>query len=80
MKTSDLVLTLAGSKNGILMIEGISQFVTEEQMMEALQLGYQAILEICQGIESFQAIAGKVKKMDTLHQLPSNLLSQLDQV
>lgn len=39
MKNSSLSLTLAGTKTGILMIEGAADFLSEELMMEALALG-----------------------------------------
>ena len=43
MRESSLQLTLAGTKLGILMIEGAADFLTEEQLLEALTLGHAAI-------------------------------------
>ena len=40
MKNSTLSLTLAGTKTGILMIEGAADFLEENVMMEALKLGF----------------------------------------
>ena len=40
MEASPLQLTLAGTKEGILMIEGASNFLTEEVMVDALKLGH----------------------------------------
>lgn len=80
MKRSELVLTLAGSRNGILMIEGVSRFVTEEQMMEALTVGHAAIVQICHAIDVFQSVAGKAKKLDTLHSLPHSLTQEMDRL
>jgi polyribonucleotide nucleotidyltransferase len=43
MAISTLHLTLAGTKEGILMIEGLSQFLSEEVMVEALTLGHKVM-------------------------------------
>lgn len=78
MKNSTLELTVAGTKDGILMIEGASEFLSEEKMVEAIGLGHAAIGEICDAIAKFQEIAGKPKKLDTLKKLPSRLLDEID--
>jgi polyribonucleotide nucleotidyltransferase len=39
MAKSSLQLTVAGTKDGILMIEGAADFLPEEMMVEALKLG-----------------------------------------
>lgn len=39
MESSSLQLTVAGTKDGILMIEGAADFLSEELMVEALKLG-----------------------------------------
>ena len=39
MANSTLQLTVAGTKEGILMIEGAANFLPEEVMVEALKLG-----------------------------------------
>lgn len=44
MQMSPLQLTLAGTKEGILMIEGASDFLTEEIMVEALALGHKVCI------------------------------------
>lgn len=80
MKNSTLSLTLAGTKSGILMIEGASDFLTEELMVEALTLGHKAIGEICDGLEAFQKVAGKVKLVDNLRKIPSNLVDSMDEL
>lgn len=43
MQNSTLTLTLAGTKSGILMVEGAADFLSEDVMVKALQLGHQAI-------------------------------------
>lgn len=55
---SSLQITMAGTKDGILMIEGFAQFIPEETFMNAMTKGHEAIRTICNGIDVFQRIAG----------------------
>ena len=70
MVHSKLDLVLAGTHDAILMIEGYCDFLTEEQIIEAIDLGHKAIAQICDCQAKFQKMAGKAKKRDTLRALP----------
>jgi polyribonucleotide nucleotidyltransferase len=65
-KQSELELILAGTAEAILMIEGTANFLTEEQILEAIEIGHQAICEIATAISQWQAKIGKPKKVDRL--------------
>lgn len=78
MDKSPLQLTVAGTKDGILMIEGLSDFLSEEVMVEALSLGHKAIGEICDALQQFQSLAGSPKKTDTLRKTPADLVDKMD--
>ena len=80
MANSTLQLTVAGTKDGILMIEGFANFVTEEVFLKALSAGHEAIGTICDGISAFQKFAGKEKKTDTLRTIPKDLIENMDKV
>ena len=80
MANSTLQLTMAGTKDGILMIEGFADFVTEEIFLSALAAGHEAIGIICDGITTFQKIVGKEKKTDTLRLIPKDLIEIMDKV
>ena len=77
---STLQLILAGTKDGILMIEGFADVVSEEVFLTALQQGHEAIATICDGISHFQSIAGVSKKTDTLRNIPKDLIENMDKV
>ncbi|QDT31768.1 polyribonucleotide nucleotidyltransferase [Thalassoglobus polymorphus] len=47
MKESDLDLVMAGSKESVLMIEGFGDQIPEDQMVDALMFGHEAVIEIC---------------------------------
>lgn len=63
-KKSRLDLILAGTEDAILMIEGYCDFLTEEQIIEAVEEGHQAIRKICQCLSDWQKVVGKPKKRD----------------
>lgn len=60
------------------MIEGAAQFLTEDQLLAAIDIGHQAIRQICEAIETFAQQVGKAKKTELLHRLPSSLVDEMD--
>jgi polyribonucleotide nucleotidyltransferase len=66
MEHSKLHLTVAGTKDAVLMIEGAADFLTEEVMIEAVTFGHTAIKTICVALEEFGEVAGKEKNYSTL--------------
>jgi len=67
MKQSKLDLMLAGTEDAILMIEGYADFLTEEQVLEALEIGHQAIRVLCEAIHKWQQEIGKPKMGDDIY-------------
>jgi polyribonucleotide nucleotidyltransferase len=61
-KRSALDLVIAGTKDGIVMVEAGAKEVPENQMVQALERGHGAIKEIVAGIEALVAQAGKPKR------------------
>lgn len=72
-KSSRLDLLLAGTEDAILMIEGFCDFLTEEQILEAIDEGHLAIRNICQSLQDWQREIGK-PKMAVQLRLPSQEL------
>lgn len=70
MKNSKLDLVLAGTEDAILMIEGFCDFLTEEQVLEAIEIGGKAIHDFCHQLKSWQAKVGVAKKLDTIRKIP----------
>ncbi|MBA3815253.1 MAG: polyribonucleotide nucleotidyltransferase [Parachlamydiaceae bacterium] len=79
-KSSKLDLLLAGSDDAILMIEGFCDFLTEEQVLEALTLGHEAIKKICHAITDWCKLVGKPKQLATIRKLPQELLNEVEQL
>jgi len=77
-ETSILDLVIAGTEDAILMIEGYCDFLSEEQVLEAIEEGHSAIKDICQCLADWQNEIGKQKNRATLRVLPEELLKKID--
>ncbi|MGD9904475.1 MAG: polyribonucleotide nucleotidyltransferase [Vicinamibacterales bacterium] len=60
-KQSRLDLVVAGSKDGIVMVEAGAQEVSEEEAITALEVAHEAIKGICGMIDDLAAAAGRTK-------------------
>lgn len=79
-KKSKLDLVLAGSEDAILMIEGYCDFLTEEQILDAVEEGHQAIRQICQCLSDWQKMIGKPKDRTSLRLVPEELTKEIQQL
>ncbi len=79
-KKSRLDLILAGTEDAVLMIEGYCDFLTEEQILAAIEEGQAAIRQICQGLEEWQRVIGKPKRKGELRVPSKELIAQIDQL
>ena len=66
LEVSDLDLTVAGTKHAINMVEAGSKEVSEEDMLEALMFGHDAVKELCEFQEEIIKEIG-VEKMEYEH-------------
>jgi polyribonucleotide nucleotidyltransferase len=80
MEKSRLDLLLAGTEDAILMIEGYADFLTEEQILEAVTEGHAAIKIICQALSEWQKVVGKPKVRDDLRVPPQELINEMDKL
>lgn len=79
-KKSKLDLVIAGTEDAILMIEGFCDFLTEDQLLEALEKGHASIKEICHALSQWQAKIGKPKNREHLRKIPHSLQEEVKQV
>ncbi len=73
-----LDLMIAGTEDGILMIEGYCDFLSEEKILEAITEGHLAIKEICQKLSDWQQMIGKTKNRNDLQLLPETLIEEVN--
>jgi len=66
MERSRLDLTMAGTKDAVLMIEGAADFLPEKLMVDAVAFGHASIKTITAGLEELSEIMGITKITDTI--------------
>jgi len=76
-ETSKLNIMVAGTKDGIVMIESGAQDVSEERVVDAIEFGHEQIKKICAGIEDLVARAGKQKRLVTAAETDHEYLAAL---
>ena len=79
-KASKLDLLIAGTEDAVLMIEGFCDFLTEEQVLEAIQVGHSGIKIICEALSDWQKKVGKTKERGTLHVTPKEVLDAVEKI
>ena len=77
LEVSDLDLTVAGTKYAINMVEAGAKEVSEDDMLEALMFGHEAVKELCEFQEEIIQEIG-VEKMEYEHiELPEELVNEI---
>jgi len=79
-KKSTLDLVLAGTESAILMIEGFCDFLTEEEVLSAIEYGHSSIKIICQALSKWQEEIGKEKNFDVLYKFPENIKEDVEKI
>ena len=70
---SSIHLSLAGTKDAILMIEAGANEVTDAEMVGAIMYGHEEIKKVCAFIEEIQKEVGKPKREMELYHIPEDL-------
>lgn len=81
-EASPLKLTIAGTADAVLMIEGEADFLPEATFLEAVRFGHRAVQVLCQGIEQLGHTKGSTanKKTDTLQPIPENIQNRVHEI
>ena len=77
MEKSRLDLMIAGTEDAILMIEGFADFLSEDQLLEAVEEGHKAIQEICRKLSEWQNLIGKPKNLSTIKHSSEEVLREV---
>jgi polyribonucleotide nucleotidyltransferase len=75
---ADLSLTVAGTKQAINMVEAGAKEVSEEDMLTALQIGHDAIKELCAIEEEVIAACAKPKMEVVLYAIDPEIIKYVD--
>lgn len=73
LETSDINLTVAGTKKAINMVEAGAKQVSEDDMLEALLFAHEEIKRLCEFQEEIQKAIGKEKMVPDLFKIPEEL-------
>ncbi len=79
-QNSSLNLLIAGTDDAVLMIEGHCDFLTEEQVLESIKAGHEAIKKICAAILAWAKVVGKEKARTAIRQLPKEVIDAVDEI
>ncbi|KAJ6761742.1 POLYRIBONUCLEOTIDE NUCLEOTIDYLTRANSFERASE [Salix koriyanagi] len=80
MEESELDLLLAGTDSAIFMIEGYCNFLTEEKLLEAVQIGQDAVRTICNEVSVLVKKCGKAKMIDAIKLPPAELYKHVEEI
>lgn len=76
-KLSRLDLVIAGTEDAVLMIEGYCDFLTEAQVLEAIETGHRGIKAICHALTEWQKEVGKEKNRSALRTIPADVIATI---
>jgi polyribonucleotide nucleotidyltransferase len=77
---SKLDLMIAGTEDAVLMIEGLCDFLTEEQVLEAIEVGHASIKIICHALKEWQGRIGKPKNRSSLRNISDDLYHEVSSI
>jgi polyribonucleotide nucleotidyltransferase len=77
MKSSDINLVVAGSKTGIIMVEGGAETVSEEEMIDAIYFGHTAMQPIIEMQEELKQALGKEKRVIAAPEVDQELFAKI---
>jgi len=77
---SDMDIFLSGSRDAIVMVEGGAQMVPEDEILEALYAGHEAIGPLLQLQEDLRREVGKAKRHVPLAQLDSAIIRRVEEL
>src|SRR5437879_2139985 len=78
-KESKLDLVVAGSTDGLVMVEAGAKEVTEEQVVEALETAHAAIKDIVSAIDALAAEAGKKKMTIAIKEIGHDFYREVEE-
>jgi polyribonucleotide nucleotidyltransferase len=77
LENTDLDLIVAGTSEGILMVEAGANEIPEAEILDALDIAHDAIKKLCAAQEELREKAGKEKTQVDVPQVPEDLYEQI---
>lgn len=73
MEASSMNITVAGSEEAIMMVEGGANQAPEEEVLDAIMFGHEAIKELCRFQKTIIAEVGKPKQVWKFEEVPAEI-------
>jgi polyribonucleotide nucleotidyltransferase len=80
LEKSDINITIAGTRDNIIMVEGGAQEISEQEMVDALAFGHEHVKKIVGIIDELKAIAGKPKPEIARPEINSELVQAVKEL
>jgi polyribonucleotide nucleotidyltransferase len=80
LATSDMDVTVAGTDDSIVMVEGESNEISETDMLEAIKVGHEAIKALCKVQQELAASVKKTKRAIAVPEIPTGLLEEIQKL
>jgi len=80
LQESDMDIMVAGTKDGIVMVEGGAEMVPEEELVEAVFFAHEAIKPIVEVQEELGRLIGKPKRQVEEPQVDENLVRKVEEL
>lgn len=77
-EVSDLNLAVAGSKEAINMVEAGASELSEDEMLDAIMFGHEAIVKLCEFQESIAKEIGREKRVVSLYAPDANTVKEIN--
>lgn len=73
-------LVVAGTEHAILMIEGFCDFLTEQQVMQAVKIAHHSIKKLCAAMHQLRDACGQEKILSTIQRVPPELYTSMERM
>jgi len=77
LEKSDMDVTIAGTEDSIVMVEGEALEIGESDMLEALRFGHEAIKQICRTQQELAQAVGAAKRSVVSPEIPAELVADV---
>lgn len=71
-------IIVAGTRDGILMVEGRCEFFTEEQVLEMVVVGHNSIAKICDALDKLRSKVGREKDTGRIREVSPDLVRSIE--
>ncbi len=78
LETSDMEIVVAGTKNGILMVEGVTKFISEADCLAAMKFGHENLKPTLEAQEKLRSQVGREKRSFTAYAVESDFKNKIE--